>query len=296
MQVIAACSGAYDRCPEASHRVIHQDVDRTTFSQAGSRFATSHIASLYMQGVSKRGELAQTVQRLWDSPSCDPELLDQMFEGYAQALLVRGGGGEPFEFRYLDSPGGAAAQPAQPTQPLQLQLADFEEEVFFNAGSQSGGRTDISSFCEAAQQLQRSGAQSAYLRASGQGHPLVDGCIYPDTLLQFTVAEGGDKVDEDLLEAHLACLPDRPQYFLDYVVPPKVYSTFKIPKLQRNSSHTRVQKTWVRVVQVPCTTWCMAAATSPVPQLQRSKVKLRIRSAALPSRSAPALGRCRIGV
>ena len=77
---------------------------------------------------------------------------------------------------------------------------------------------------------------------SGQGHSLVDSGIYPDTLLQFTVAEGGDKVDEDLLEAHLACLPDRPQYFLDFVVPPKVYRAFKVPKLQRDSSHARVQK------------------------------------------------------
>lgn len=247
MQVIRACSGAYDAGSEASHRVIHQDGDRTTFKRAGYRFATSNIAARFMQHVSTHGQLAQFVREMFASPRSDAGLRGLIFEAYVHALLVRGGA---YECRYLDISGAVAAQP---TQHPQLQLEDCEKEVFFHTGSQSRVRTDITGFCNAAKDVGHSGMQSAYLRPSGQGHPLVDSCIYPNTLLQITVAASRDTVDEVLLEEHLACLPDQPQYFLDYVVPHNVYATFKVPKLQRASNHVRVKKTHVRVLKVDVT-------------------------------------------
>ena len=106
--------------------------------------------------------------------------------------------------------------------------------------------------------------------------------MYPNTLVQITVAESKPSLDEGLLELHLACLPDRPEYFLDYVVPHDVYDTFKVPRLNRSGSFgVRVQRTHVRVVKVA------AAATSPC--LQRSRMTLH--PTALSTRSGPMASR-----
>ncbi len=279
-QVIAACSGAYDAGPEASHRVIHQDGDRTTFRMSGYCFATSKVASLFFRQVNERGDLARLVQILSASPGSDAGLRGLLFEAYAHNKLLQGG---PFEFKYLDCPGGGAPVAAPAAVPVQLNLPDFEQEVFFSPGSRSrtGARaqltTDIASFRKAVQSVKPS-VKSAYLRPSGQGHPLVDSCIYPDSLIQMTVADTKPKVDEELLEQHLECLPDLPVYFLDYVVPQDVYSTFRVPTLKRDRSLTpRVQRIRVRVVKVVTT------ATSL--RLQRSRVTLHPRM--LPTQAGP---------
>lgn len=251
MQALTACAG-YDAGPEARHRLIYRDGDRTTFcsSAAGYRFATSNVDSLFIRQAATFDKLPQLVRFLsappdrWDSGN-EKNQRRLMFEAYAHAALAGGG---RFQYRYLDSPCGAAAQP------LELQLVKVKE-TFFSAGSQYSRKctrsgkvcTDVTSFSNAASQLQLSGVQSAYLQPSGQGHPLVDGCIYPDNLLHISATGNVDTVDEQELEAHLACLPDRPQYFLTYVVPPYVYNTVRVPELSR---FARVQRTRVRVVNV----------------------------------------------
>ena len=67
-------------------------------------------------------------------------------------------------------------------------------------------------------------------------HPVIDACIYPNTLINFKVAEG-DSINEDILERHLECLPNQDLYYFDYVVPETVYSTFKPPYLARDAKN-----------------------------------------------------------
>lgn len=273
MQVIAACSGAYDAGPEASHRVIHQDGDRNTFAGTAYRFATSHVASLFLKEVPQRGGMAQLVRILSGSPGSDAGLRGLLFEAFAHNTLLQGG---CFHCRPLDSPGGAA-------EPLTLQLPHFKAEVLFITGSQSQTSININGFREAVDQLRQSGTQSAYLRPSGQGHPTVDGCIFPNSLLQMTVAGSRGVVDEQVLEAHLQCLPRKPWYFLYYVVPQDVYDSFTTPKLKRESCHPRVQNTHVCVIKIKAVAATAAVATSPLPASATPSL-----SAAAPS--SPPLG------
>lgn len=258
MQVIAACSGAYDAGPEASHRVIHQDGDRNTFAGTAYRFATSHVASLFLKEVPQRGGMAQLVRILSGSPGSDAGLRGLLFEAFAHNTLLQGG---CFHCRPLDSPGGAR----DAAEPLTLQLPHFKAEVLFITGSRSRSSININGFRDAADQLRQSGTQSAYLRPSGQGHPTADGCIFPNCLLQMTVAERRGAVDEEGLEAHLQCMPRQPRYFLYYVVPRDVYDSFTTPKLKRESCHPRVQKTHVRVIKIKAVAATAAVATSPLP-------------------------------
>ena len=87
------------------------------------------------------------------------------------------------------------------------------------------------------------------MRPSNAFHPVIDACIYPDTLLNYKVGKGGD-LNEQLLEDHLSSLPNLTRYYFDYVVPADAYSIFKPAPLKRAMLHPRVALTHVRVVKV----------------------------------------------
>jgi hypothetical protein len=98
---------------------------------------------------------------------------------------------------------------------------------------------DISDFCCTA----RSCTAPAYLQPHAEGHPLIDACILPDTLVLYTISDSKERPDEAVLEKHLECLPDRDMYYLDYVVPSDVFPNFKVPELRRDpAAHPRVNK------------------------------------------------------
>lgn len=106
---------------------------------------------------------------------------------------------------------------------------------------------DATNFCTAASQC----TGATYLRPTTPGHPVIDACIWPDTLLRYTVTPSPYKaLDEAALEKHLQCLPVRGRYFLDYLVPPDVYLDFKVAPLSRHATHTRVNKVHTQACNV----------------------------------------------
>ncbi|KAG2438729.1 hypothetical protein HXX76_005274 [Chlamydomonas incerta] len=286
-QVERAIGGGYDAGSEASHRVIHQNGDRSTFCSSTYNFATSTVAAQFINEVSSHSVQARVLAELAGPSSSLASSRGQIFEAQAHKTLLSGG---CFEFRYLDVPcnksrsklgrpsaaylaakkaalaaaatasaggaGGAAAG-----QPLQLQLPSYGTAVLFTPGEGKG----IGGFSSAAKAC----ATPSYLQPAGSAHPVIDACIYPNQLLQCTVTPDRNSIDEELLEQHLQCLPDQPKYFLDYVVPADKYDSFQVPDLRRKSE--RVRKTLVRVVKVNC-------ALRPVPRqlsaasLQRARV------------------------
>ncbi|PNH11883.1 hypothetical protein TSOC_001236, partial [Tetrabaena socialis] len=267
-QVYLALGGQYDLNPDASHCVVHQDGDRSTFCKGPAVFATSTVAALFIDGVRRHSAqvlmLAERAGPLnnWASTR------GPIFEACAHKDLLGGG---CFEYKFLDVPfhapggceplsvsytaakaaaleaaaagvgcasGAAAGQPLQ----LQLQLPSFGQPVLFAAGAAS----DISGFCTAASAC----SEPSYLLPTVFTHPASThpACIFPDTLLQCTISPQREQIDEDILERHLECLPDQPVYYLDYVVPADVYPSFQVPDLER--VHARVRKTVVRVVKM----------------------------------------------
>ena len=86
-------------------------------------------------------------------------------------------------------------------------------------------------------------------------------------------------LNEELLEEHLKCLPDRSRYYYDYIVPTDVYSTFKPAPLKRHVDHPRVALTHVRVVRVE------AKLQPPVRVMVQMRMERVVRGACLMARS-----------
>jgi len=262
-QVLAAVTGAYDTGPEASHRVIHQDGDRITFKRLGPKFATSHVGDLFAQQAQSRGMLARLMSLLASSTNMHPNSRGHFFEVLKHNVMCSGG---RMAYRFLDVPGGisasgrkgrpsskytdarqaaldaattvvAQAHGSTPGQPLLITIPALEQRTF-EADS-------VDAFGAAVQQC----SSPCYLRPDAADQPIFDACIYPDTLLQFTVSPQKEGVNEELLERYLECLPPQEQYYLDYVVPADVYKEFKASPLKRGAL-PRVSKTYVRVVKV----------------------------------------------
>ena len=265
LQMDRAIGGQYDAGSEASHRIIHQDGDRSSFRECGHQFATSTVADLFLQNAASKGIPARVLAGLAGPSNSEASSRGQIFEASAHMTLRKGG---CFEYKYLDVPcnisrglrgppsaiynaakqaaleaaatgvvGGAGGAVAGQ---LQLQLPCYGRQVLFTAGV---GR-DLGGFCDTAKAC----SVPTYLRPAGSAHPIIDACIYPDTLLQYTVTPARKPINEELLEQHLQCLPDRPSYYLDYIVPADVYTNFKVSDLRRTTE--RVRKTLVRLVKL----------------------------------------------
>jgi hypothetical protein len=269
LQVLAAIEGQYDAGSEASHRVVHQDGDRVTFRECSRQFATKLMGELFAQEALKHGTAARIMMKLASPTNINSSSRGHFFEIVMHANVRNGGS---FEFKFVDVPCGvlASGKRGQPTverrsalhialdsateeartgggiapgAPLRMTLPQLEQQLFVG-----GSGTDIGDFSSAAKQC----ANPCYLRPNNDFHPVIDACIYPNTLLNFKVAAGQvGGLNEKLLEDHLQSLPDLPRYYFDYIVPADVYSNFKPVPLKRNAAdHPRVARTHVRVVMV----------------------------------------------
>ena len=207
--------------------------------------------------------LARLMSLLASSTNMNPSSRGHFFEVLKHNVMVAGG---RMTYRFLDVPGGvsasgrkgrpnskytdarqaaldvattvaARAQGSTPGQQLFITRPALEQRTF-EADS-------VDAFGAAVQQC----SSPCYLRPDAPNQPIFDACIYPDTLLQFTVSPQKEGVNEERLERYLECLPPQEQYYLDYVVPPDVYKEFKAPPLKRGALPL-VSKTYVRVVQV----------------------------------------------
>lgn len=128
-----------------------------------------------------------------------------------------------------------------PTAPLEMTVPQLERLSF-----KGGSKVSIGGFGITASQC----TSPCYLKPENDVHPVIDACRYPDTLMNYKVSETSSRLNEQLLEDHLQCLPDRPCYYFEYVVPSASFLTFKPAALLRDAKHPRVAKTAVRVVKV----------------------------------------------
>ena len=267
LQVEEAIKGQYDAGPEASHRVIHEDGDRETFLKLRKTFATMYVGVLFARETKNRGMLAQLVKQLASPTNVNSSSRGYYFEVLVHAAISSGG---LFEYKFCDVPcsvpaSGTSGKPSRKRtstllaaldaatteaavaagatsgEPLRLTVPHLEERVFT-----AGSPTSIGDFGAATDKC----VSPSYLLPNGISHPVIDACIYPDTLLQITVASEKEGFNEEVLERHLQCLPDLERYYLDFVVPPDKFHNFKAAPLKRASDHTRIAKTFVRVVRV----------------------------------------------
>ena len=225
--------------------------------------ATSRVGELFAEEAQKRGMLGRLMRLLASSANMNPRSRGDFFE-FLQHYVMRSGG--RMVYRFLDVPGApsasggkgrpsseytaakqaaldaataeaAQAQKTSTSDPLFITIPGLEERKFV-AGSHE-------TFGAAVQQC----SSECYLRPDTPDQPIFDACIWPYTLLQFTVSpERTDSVNEEFLELYLQRLPPSDRYYLDYVVPANVYKVFKAPPLKRGLP--RVSKTYVRVVKV----------------------------------------------
>lgn len=261
-----AIEGLYDVAPEESHFIIHQNGDRATFRELGRQYATEYTQELFMKEAQSRGAQGRLLKRLASPLNTRSTLRGQIFEATAH-LAVRNGGS--FEYKFVDVPcsvpatgkRGAPSGPrltalqaaldqataeaativgTVPGKVLRLTVPKLELKVFT-----AGKKKAIGDFQNAAKLC----ASPSYLQPDDRGHPVIDACVYPDTLLNFNAASRVASVDENVLEEHLQCLPDLERYYLDYMVPADVYPTFTPAPLRHNHTHTRVARTHMRVVK-----------------------------------------------
>ena len=265
-QVLAAIEGQYDAGSEASHRVVHQDGDRVTFRECSRQFATKHMGELFALAALSRGTAARLLMKLASPSNTNSSSRGHFFEAVMHAIVSNG---SSFEYKLIDVPCGVPASGKRgqataerrsalqialddaaaeartvggimPGAPLRMTAPQLEQQLFVG-----GSNVNIGNFGSAAKQC----VGQCYLRPDNGIHPVIDACIYPDTLLNFKVATGNvGSLNEKLLEDHLQSLPDLPRYYFDYIVPADVYSTFKPAPLKRDLP--RVARTHVRVVKV----------------------------------------------
>ncbi|EFJ52986.1 hypothetical protein VOLCADRAFT_102606 [Volvox carteri f. nagariensis] len=246
--------GSYDAAPEASHRIVHQDGDRSTFSQLEYCFATPHVGSLFTERVSSKGLGAQLASYTSDE-GCFSGLF---WEPYAHQAYIKGG---EFEYKVLSVP-CSVPRTGKRGQPPNAVCEEREMAVTAATGGKSMVMTQQPlkqvQFLAAGKPEEidvhfREAVESctapAYLRPSHGRHPCIDACVLPDRLLQITVSKKRKAVDEEILERHLQCLPPRDVYYLDYVVPASSFQAFKVPDLKRTPG-SRVAKTTQRVVKI----------------------------------------------
>jgi hypothetical protein len=269
MQVLDAIERQYDAGSEASHRVIHQDGDRVTFRECSRQFATKKIGELFALATLERGTATRLMMKLASPSNTNSSSRGHFFEAVMHAIVSNGGS---FLYKLVDVPCNvpASAKRGPPTAerrkalqialdnatvqaqtvggtapgtPLRMTVPQLEQQLF-----EGGSNVTIGDFSKAAKQC----TAPCYLRPSNDVHPVIDACIYPDTLLNFKVAAGQvGSLNEELLEAHLQCLPNLPCYYFDYFVPTDVFSTFKSVPLKRDAAkHPRAALTHVRVVKV----------------------------------------------
>ena len=269
LQVLAAIEGQYDAGSEASHRVVHQDGDRVTFRECSRQFATKHMGELFALAALNRGTAARLMMKLASPSNRNSSSRGHFFEAVMHTVVSNGGS---FEYKFVDVPCGvpASGKRGQPTakrrnalqialdnataeartvggiapgEPMRMTAPQLEQQLFVG-----GSNVNIGDFSGAAKMC----ASPCYLRPNNGIHPVIDACIYPDTLLNFKVAAGqAGSLNEKLLEDHLQSLPDLPRYYFDYIVPADVYSTFKPVQLIRDATnHPRVARAHVRVVKV----------------------------------------------
>ena len=267
IQVLVAIEGQYDSGSDASQSVVHQDGDRMTFCECSRQFATKHIGELFAQKAQSRGTAAQLLSKLASPSNVNSSSRGRFFETVMHTILSSGGS---FEYKIVDVPcnipaSGSRGQPTSefcnaqqtalegatadartsggiaPGSPLRMHVTPLEVVEFIG-----GSNVNIGNFGSVAKQC----ASPCYLRPYDAAHPVIDACIYPDTLLNFKVSSGkASNLNEELLEDHLQSLPDLPRYYYDYIVPRDVYSTFRLVPLKRDAAaHPRVSRTLVRVV------------------------------------------------
>ena len=266
---MASIEGRYDGNSEASHRVVHQDGDRVTFRECSRQFATPLVGELFAKETLIRGTSARVLMKLASSSNTNSSSRGHSFEAMMHSVVCYGSSYEykivdvPCDVLASDHPGRPSdkrrtslqtaldtatdeAQTAEGVAPggsLRLKNPKLEEQYFTGGSSIS-----IGGFNSAATQC----SSPCYLRPNNDVHPVIDACIYPDTLLNYKVSTGkAGNLNEKLLEDHLLSLPDLPRYYFNYIVPADVYSTFKPAPLKRDASvHQRVARTHVRVVKV----------------------------------------------
>ncbi|EFJ52637.1 hypothetical protein VOLCADRAFT_85820 [Volvox carteri f. nagariensis] len=254
-QVVSAL-GAYDAAPEASHHIVHQDGDRSTFSQLEYCFATPHVGSLFTQQVRAKGLGAELAYYMSDEGGFS----GLFWEPYAHQAFIKGG---KFEYKVLSVP---SSVPRTGKQGRPRKAVREEREMAVTAAT--GGKSMVMTQ-KPLEQVQflvadkpedidvhfREAVESrtapAYLQPSHGRHPCIDACVLPDRLLQITVSKKRKAVDEEILERHLQCLPPRDVYYLDYIVPASSFQTFKVADLKRTPG-SRVAKTTQRVVKINC--------------------------------------------
>lgn len=156
----------------------------------------------------------------------NPSSRGHFFEAVKHSVMCSGG---RREYRFLDVPGLAPARPGRPSK------QDIEaRQAAFNAAATAQGSTPDAPLFITTPSLQQevfeAGSVDAfkaavekstsprYLRPDDPFQPIFDACIYPDTLLQFTVSTAKNEVNVEELERYLQCLPEREKYHLDYAV------------------------------------------------------------------------------
>ena len=264
-QVLAAMQGQYDAGPEASHQVVHQDGDRVTFRPSEWKFATRLMGELFAQATSTHGTEARLLKTLAGPSNPNNSSRGHFFEALRHQFMCDGKVTRTYEIIDVQCDVPASGKPGKATaerrdslskaievasakareksgikagQPLQMTLTKLEMN-FFVGGLGEG----IGNFASKANES----STPRFLWPDNAIHPVIDACIYPDTLLNFKVGNTA-ALNEQLLEDHLNCLPDLPVYYYDFYVPADKVSSFKPKALLRDKKHPRVNRTHVRLV------------------------------------------------
>lgn len=265
--VCAALDGQCDSGPEASHRVVHQDGDRVTFKACNWRFATRRVGELFAREVLKRGPGSGVLRAMSGPLNTNSSSRGHFFEACQHDLMCEGGiirkykiVDVPTDFSLTRKRGrpstaqGNAIHEAiaeandaarkrgglLPGVPLQMRSAKLDMHFF-----KGGTGTSIGEFAMAVNES----TVPRYLRPDNFVHPVIDACIYPDTLLNFKVGSTAT-LDEQILENHLQCLPDREVYYFDFCLPADKMPSFRPSLLIRDETrHPRVARTMVRVIE-----------------------------------------------
>jgi len=191
-------AGQIDAAPEASHRLLHIQVQRPYVRKSvtiGTRYIVDCLLNRFLE------QQESEVSRLLISSASSPNLgtlRGDVFEGYAHRVLRNGG---DFRVRCLDGPDAGA-------------------EVMLHLACCDG----VYSIREPAD-LALCPSDAHYCKPVYPNFPAVDALMLPGNLFQMTVSKT-HSVKHAALKRVLEQLPDVPLYDLYFVVPEDIYPSF----------------------------------------------------------------------
>ena len=232
-------AGQIDAAPEASHRLLHIQVQRPYVRKSvtfGTRYIVDCLLNRFLE--QQESELSRFLISSASSANLGP-LRGDVFEGYAHRVLRNGG---DFRVRCLNGPDAGTEDT------LHLACCD-----------------GVYSIREPAD-LAKCPSDAHYCKPVYPNFPAVDALMLPGNLFQMTVSKT-HSVKHAALKRVLEQLPDVSPYNLYFVVPEDIYPSFCAQQFVRADDASKtVTVLDARVKRVQ--QWALCISLHRVPQLR----------------------------